>query len=109
MFCSRRCLWTYVEAAGEDPRLYTFAAIADDPPFEVAEAGMTGASFRSTRTILMPGSFGAIYNELDESPTLRVVSGSRKDHKQCGEPFPIDFELNCCASFTRRYRLTVEC
>jgi len=33
------CLWTYVAAAGDDPGFYTFAAITDDPPFEVAEAG----------------------------------------------------------------------
>ena len=33
------CLWTYVEAAGENPGFYTFAAITDDPPLEVVEAG----------------------------------------------------------------------
>ncbi len=33
------CLWTYVEAAGDDPGFYTFAAITDDPPLEVVEAG----------------------------------------------------------------------
>lgn len=33
------CLWTYVEAAGDDPGFYTFAAITDDPPIEVVEAG----------------------------------------------------------------------
>jgi len=33
------CLWTYVEPAGEDPGFYTFAAITDDPPLEVVEAG----------------------------------------------------------------------
>jgi putative SOS response-associated peptidase YedK len=33
------CLWTYVEAAGEDPGFYTFAAITDDPPLEVVETG----------------------------------------------------------------------
>ncbi|MGY3038997.1 putative SOS response-associated peptidase YedK [Rhodanobacter sp. TND4EL1] len=33
------CLWTYVEASGDDPGFYTFAAITDDPPLEVAQAG----------------------------------------------------------------------
>lgn len=33
------CLWTYVEAAGDNPGFYTFAAITDDPPMEVVEAG----------------------------------------------------------------------
>jgi putative SOS response-associated peptidase YedK len=33
------CLWTYVEAAGDDPGFYTFAAITDDPPLVVVEAG----------------------------------------------------------------------
>ncbi len=33
------CLWTYVEPAGDDPGFYSFAAITDDPPFEVVEAG----------------------------------------------------------------------
>jgi putative SOS response-associated peptidase YedK len=33
------CLWTYVEASGDDPGFYTFAAITDDPPLEVVEAG----------------------------------------------------------------------
>jgi putative SOS response-associated peptidase YedK len=33
------CLWTYVEAVGDDPGFYTFAAITDDPPLEVVEAG----------------------------------------------------------------------
>jgi len=33
------CLWTYVEAIGDDPGFYTFAAITDDPPLEVVEAG----------------------------------------------------------------------
>lgn len=33
------CLWTYVEAADEQPGFYTFAAITDDPPPEVAAAG----------------------------------------------------------------------
>jgi len=33
------CLWTYVEPAGDDPGFYTFAAITDDPPLEVVEAG----------------------------------------------------------------------
>ncbi|WP_254063367.1 SOS response-associated peptidase family protein [Rhodanobacter sp. L36] len=33
------CLWTYVEAAGDDPDFYTFATITDDPPLEVVEAG----------------------------------------------------------------------
>jgi putative SOS response-associated peptidase YedK len=33
------CLWTYVEAAGEDPGFYTFAIVTDDPPPEIAIAG----------------------------------------------------------------------
>jgi putative SOS response-associated peptidase YedK len=33
------CLWIYVEAAGDAPGFYTFAAITDDPPLEVVEAG----------------------------------------------------------------------
>jgi len=33
------CLWTYVEPAGDYPGFYTFAAITDDPPLEVVEAG----------------------------------------------------------------------
>lgn len=33
------CLWTYVEAAGDAPGFYTFAAITDEPPPEVAAAG----------------------------------------------------------------------
>ncbi|MFZ0871970.1 MAG: SOS response-associated peptidase family protein [Rhodanobacter sp.] len=33
------CLWTYVEAAGDDPGFYNFAVITDDPPLEVVEAG----------------------------------------------------------------------
>jgi putative SOS response-associated peptidase YedK len=33
------CLWTYVEPSGEDPGFYTFAAITDEPPFEVVNAG----------------------------------------------------------------------
>jgi len=33
------CLWTYVEAAGDDPGFYTFAAITDEPPVEVVETG----------------------------------------------------------------------
>jgi putative SOS response-associated peptidase YedK len=33
------CLWTYVEAAGEDPGFYTFAIVTDDPPPEIALAG----------------------------------------------------------------------
>jgi putative SOS response-associated peptidase YedK len=33
------CLWTYVEAAGDNPGFYTFAAITDDPPLEVMDAG----------------------------------------------------------------------
>lgn len=33
------CLWTYVEGSGDEPGFYTFAAITDDPPPEVAAAG----------------------------------------------------------------------
>lgn len=33
------CLWTYVEPSGDDPGFFTFAAITDDPPLEVVEAG----------------------------------------------------------------------
>lgn len=33
------CLWTYVEGAGDDPGFYTFAAITDEPPAEVAATG----------------------------------------------------------------------
>jgi putative SOS response-associated peptidase YedK len=33
------CLWTYVEPTGDDPGFYTFAAITDDPPPEIALAG----------------------------------------------------------------------
>jgi putative SOS response-associated peptidase YedK len=33
------CLWTCVEVAGDPPGFYTFAAITDDPPLEVVEAG----------------------------------------------------------------------
>lgn len=33
------CLWTYVDSAGDDPGFYSFAAITDDPPPEVAGAG----------------------------------------------------------------------
>jgi putative SOS response-associated peptidase YedK len=33
------CLWTYVEATGDDPGFYTFAAVTDDPPPEIAIAG----------------------------------------------------------------------
>jgi putative SOS response-associated peptidase YedK len=33
------CLWTYVKNVGDDPGFYTFAAITDDPPLEVVEAG----------------------------------------------------------------------
>lgn len=33
------CLYTYVEAAGDEPGFYSFAAITHDPPPEVAAAG----------------------------------------------------------------------
>lgn len=33
------CLWTYVEPAGDAPGFYTFAAITDEPPPEVAAVG----------------------------------------------------------------------
>jgi putative SOS response-associated peptidase YedK len=33
------CLWTYAEAAGDEPGFYTIAAITDEPPPEVAAAG----------------------------------------------------------------------
>lgn len=33
------CLWTYVEGDDEQPGFYSFAAITDDPPPEVAAAG----------------------------------------------------------------------
>ncbi|SEJ03527.1 SOS response-associated peptidase family protein [Frateuria terrea] len=33
------CLWTCVEGVGDEPGFYTFAAITDDPPPEVAAAG----------------------------------------------------------------------
>lgn len=33
------CLWTYAEGVGDEPGFYTFAAITDDPPPEVAAAG----------------------------------------------------------------------
>ncbi|MGN6329402.1 MAG: SOS response-associated peptidase family protein [Rhodanobacter sp.] len=33
------CLWTYVEDSGGEPGFYSFAAITDDPPPEVAAAG----------------------------------------------------------------------
>jgi putative SOS response-associated peptidase YedK len=33
------CLWTYVEPEGDNPGFYTFAAITDEPPLEVVEAG----------------------------------------------------------------------
>ena len=33
------CLWTYTEPSGEDPGFYSFAAITDRPPPEVANAG----------------------------------------------------------------------
>lgn len=33
------CLWTYTEPSAEDPGFYSFAAITDHPPPEVARAG----------------------------------------------------------------------
>jgi putative SOS response-associated peptidase YedK len=33
------CLWTYVEGEGAEPGFYSFAAITDEPPPEVAAAG----------------------------------------------------------------------
>jgi len=33
------CLWSFSKSEGEDPDLYSFAAITDDPPAEVAAAG----------------------------------------------------------------------
>jgi putative SOS response-associated peptidase YedK len=33
------CLWTYVEASGDEPGFYSFALITDHPPPEVALAG----------------------------------------------------------------------
>ena len=33
------CLWTYVEGEGSEPGFYSFAAITDEPPPEVAAAG----------------------------------------------------------------------
>jgi putative SOS response-associated peptidase YedK len=33
------CLWTYVEGSDDEPGIYTFAAITDEPPPEVAAAG----------------------------------------------------------------------
>lgn len=33
------CLWTYVQGVGDEPSFYSFAAITDDPPPEVAATG----------------------------------------------------------------------
>jgi putative SOS response-associated peptidase YedK len=32
------CLWTHVEAEGDNQGFYTFAAITDEPPLEAVEA-----------------------------------------------------------------------
>jgi len=33
------CLWTHTEGSGDDPGFFSFAAITDEPPPEVADAG----------------------------------------------------------------------
>ena len=68
------CFRTCVEAAGEDPGYYTFAAITDEPSAEVAAAGHDGCIAPIKPECLDawlspdPGDLALLYAILDDRP-----------------------------------------